>query len=410
MTRRTVTLNNFCVLPFNSISISADGKIRQCCNSGGLEFNTFVDSAPVETFINNTDLINLRKSFINDLQDSKCNRCWDIEKRGSKSFRHWANEEEDFGLNSVIPIIKQDVISFEDIQYFDITLGNKCNLACRMCNPTSSSLLAKQLKIVKEWDGQEFIEFSQDTRNKILDFINKSTNLNTIYMLGGEPLVNDFHDEIVELLIKTDRAKKIKLSYNTNLQIDIEKYLNMWARFRKIECSISIDGSKNIYEYIRWPGKWSKVFNNILQLKEYRKEYSNFNPGIHMTVQNLNAANIYDTILETCVIPDNPLNFFFIPVTGIPNLGSNDLWMYPTDVLIKELEKLNTLDEPYARQINSLKSYYKDAITKSQSLNQHSVEQFFKTQKMFDNLRGQNLFATINNFEELADKFGITKW
>ena len=44
------------------------------------------------------------------------------------------------------------------------------------------------------------------------------------------------------------------------------------------------------------------------------------------------------------------------------------------------------------------------------SLDNPLVELFFKTQKMFDNLRNQNLFNIINHFEELADKFGITKW
>ena len=161
-------MNNFCVLPFNSISIGADGKLRQCCASGSPGFQTDVDSVPVESFINNTDIIDIRKSFIKDIQHSKCQRCWDMEKGGVKSFRHWANIA-DYGLTSIIPINKKEIISFEDIQYLDITLGNKCQLACRMCNPTSSSLLAKQLKVVGEYDGPEFIELSRETKNKILD-------------------------------------------------------------------------------------------------------------------------------------------------------------------------------------------------------------------------------------------------
>ena len=140
-------MNNFCVLPFNSISIGADGKLRQCCSSGSSGFQTDVDSAPVELFINNIDIIDIRKSFIEDIQHPKCQRCWDMEKDGGRSFRYW-NNIADYGLISTIPINKNEIISFEDIQYLDITLGNKCQLACRMCNPNSSSLLAKQLKIV----------------------------------------------------------------------------------------------------------------------------------------------------------------------------------------------------------------------------------------------------------------------
>ena len=111
-------------------------------------------------------------------------------------------------------------------------------------------------------------------------------------MLGGEPLINEFHDEIVELLIKKDRAKHISIHYSTNLQIDIEKFLELWAKFKFVDLNISIDGSHQYYEYVRWPGKWSKVFNNLKRACEFRKE-ANFYPVVATTVQNLNAVNIY---------------------------------------------------------------------------------------------------------------------
>ena len=41
-----------------------------------------------------------------------------------------------------------------------------------------------------------------ESKDKILEIIDKATNLNSIYMMGGEPLINEFHNEIVELLIK----------------------------------------------------------------------------------------------------------------------------------------------------------------------------------------------------------------
>ena len=200
--KRIVTLNNFCVLPFNSVSISATGNLRQCCNGGEHPFNIFVQDSTVEELINNKKIKSMRSNFLQDNKDPACKRCWDIEAIGNRSFRHVANEDSGHGLKSVIPIKMDTTIKFEDIQYLDITLGNKCNLACRMCNATSSSLLAKQLKEFKIYSGDEFIDFSRTSKDKILELIDKATNLNSIYMLGGEPLINEFHDEIVELLIK----------------------------------------------------------------------------------------------------------------------------------------------------------------------------------------------------------------
>lgn len=403
-------LNNFCVLPFNSISISADGKIRQCCNSGGVGFETYIKDSPVENFINNEDLISLRDNFIKDEKDIRCNRCWDIEKVGNDSFRHWANNEEYFGLKSIIPIRKEKILEFKDLQYLDITLGNKCNLACRMCNPTSSSLIAKQLIKVNKWDGGESIDFSRESKDKILDLINRAENLNTLYLLGGEPLINEFHDEIVDLLIKTGRAKNIRIHYNTNLQIDLEKYLSLWENFKQILCSISIDGTDSTYEYIRWPGRWNKLYNNLLRASEFQKDHANFFPSISTTVQNLNGSNMYD-IIDKCSMSSNTgLGFYFFPVTGIPNLGTHHLHLLPTYVLETELQKIKGIPEPWNRYTVSLIKYYEDAIEKSKNINSKELTMFFETQKMYDSLRNQNLFETFPYFEELANKFNIEPW
>lgn len=411
MIKRRESLDNFCVLPFNSISIDAQGKIRQCCNGDGITgFNTYVKDAAVESFINNPDIVSLRENFLQDKQDQRCDRCWKIETVGNSSFRHWANNEEHFGLKSTIPIKKEKIINFEDIQYIDITLGNKCNLACRMCNPTSSSLIAKQLLKVDEWNGGELLEFSRNSKDKILDLLSRCVNLNTIYLLGGEPLVNEFNDEITEMFIKNGRAKNIRIHYNTNLQIDIEKYLKTWHHFKQILCGVSIDGTDETYEYIRWPGKWKKLYDNLTRVGDYQLENKNLYPSISTTVQNLNGLNLYDLIDKCSMSFKYPLNFYFFPVTGIPNLGANHLHFLPTDLLITELEKIKSIPNPYSRYTGSLIKYYEDAIEKSKNIDPKEINLFFKTQKMYDTLRDQNLFRTFPHLYQLAKKFHIREW
>lgn len=410
MTSPEEILNNFCVLPFNSISIDPEGKIRQCCNSGGLGFRTFTDNVSVDKFINNEDLITLRENFLENKKDERCNRCWNIESLGNDSFRHWANNEEYFGIKSSIPIKKETTISFEDLQYLDITLGNKCNLACRMCNPTSSSLVAKHLLKVDEWHGKELIDFSRSSKDKILDLITKATNLNTIYLLGGEPLINDFNDEIVDLLISKNRAKDVRIHYSTNLQIDLEKYLPLWKHFKQILCGISIDGTDATYEYIRWPGRWDKVYSNLLRVSDFQKDNNNFFPSISTTVQNLNGINMYDIIEKCSIIPNTNLGYYFFPVTGIPNLGTNHLHLLPTELIKTELVKIKSIPDPYSRYTVSLVKYYEDAIEKSRTINPQDIKMFFKTQKMYDGLRNQNLFKTFPHFGQLAHEFNIEQW
>lgn len=397
-------MNNFCVLPFNSVSISATGQLRQCCNGGHKGFDKNITNLSVYEIINNTSIVNMRKNFLDDIQDSDCDRCWEMESIGNRSFRHTANENKNYGLSSGIPIKKETTIDFDDIHYIDITLGNKCNLGCRMCNHFSSSLIAKhQIALGRKLPNSGLIDFDRNTKDKILELFARSKNLTTIYMLGGEPLINDFHDEIIDLLIQENRADKVTIQYSTNLQIDIEKYIPMWSKFKYIDLNISLDGCDETYEYIRWPGRWEKVFNNLIRACEFRKQ-ANFYPGIATTVQNLNAHNIFELVDRCTTLGETYVPFYFIPVTG-----QNFLHIIDHEVLENEVKKLLTLPDPYGR-ITELIRQYKSSILKSKLLQKNEVESFFNQQKEFDLARNQNLFQLMPHFEKLADRFKLKKW
>ncbi len=396
-------MNNFCVLPFNSISIAPTGELRPCCNTDRYKYNSTVQDSNIENIINNSDAVSLRDSFLKNEKDSRCDRCWKIESIGNKSFRETANSDLDKGIQTINFSKVKNKIDYNDIRYIDITLGNKCNLACRMCNASSSSLYAMQLAQLDEHYGPINLDFDRGTRNKILEAIDRSKNLNTIYLLGGEPLVNDFHDEIINLLIQKKISKNITLHYSTNLQIDVEKYLALWQNFKLIQLGISIDGTNETYEYIRWPGRWNKLYKNLQKVIEFRNK-DKFNllyPSIATTVQNLNAHNIPDLIEQVNAL-DKELSFYFIPVTG-----GHYLNMCPTDVLDNSIMKLEKLDDPYDIYAGLI-NFYQEA--KNLPVKLKDVEVFFDSQKKFDSLRDQNLFKTIPHFIKYAEGFNINLW
>lgn len=390
-----------CSLPFNSISIDPKGNLRPCCNSDQDGFKENINFISVDQIINNQSIINLRNSFLNEIQDTVCSRCWTMEKLGNQSFRQMSNDNVDYGLTTIAPNKFQPTIDYSDIRYLDITLGNKCNLACRMCHPGSSSLMAKQYITLQKFVETPNIEFSQETKDKILELISKSTNLASIYFLGGEPLVNEFHDEIIELLIKTNRAKDITLHYSTNLHVDVEQYLESWVHFKLVKVSASVDGCDKIYEYIRWPGSWNKVYKNLTLVSNLAKQHNNIDLNISVTVQNLNVGNIH-TLIQKIKQIDQNLSFYFIPVTGC-----NYLQLTPTDTINSAIDNLLLLDDNTGR-IKELINYYKSAQT--DLVLQSQVNEFFKMQKDFDQLRNQNLFAVLPHFKEYANTFNITTW
>ena len=275
-----------------------------------------------------------------------------------------------------------------------------------MCNPFSSSLVAKQLNIISKSNiHQEIIEFDRATKDKILDTINKSVNLTSIYMLGGEPLVSDFHDEIVDLLINTGRASKITLHYNTNLQIDAERKLAVWEKFCCIDLSISIDGHGDTYEYIRWPGVWNKLYKNIQLVLDYAKDNKDIIPGIATTVQNLNVDNLDQLIDSMNTLSDNALSFYFIPV-----VQSCELDIMPTHALEEAYRNLEKYKNTDLHRANELLNMISNAIKKSKTVNPTRVHKFFEDQRKYDETRKQNLFELKPHFTEYAKQFGITTW
>lgn len=393
-----------CILPFNSVSISASGELRVCCNSGkDLGYNLSTLNIDTE-LLNNKKIIEIRSDFINGVENPICDRCWDMEKFSDHSFRTTANDNFSIDTNTVVNF--SETIDFENLQYLDITLGNKCNLACRMCSPYSSSLVAKQWTLLNRYHlPSELIEFDQQTKEKILEVIKRAKNLTHVYMLGGEPLVSDFHDEIVEYFISSGRSKHVHLHYNTNLQIDVARKLDQWSHFKQIDLSVSIDGVDETYEYIRWPGKWSKVENNLLLLKEYLKSHSNIRPNIATTVQNLNVDNLHLLIDRMKSISGNDFSFYFIPVTFF-----NELEITPTHVLAQALIDLSKFDDTGVHKLPDLKRLINSAIEKKSLITSEKVTEFFRWQESYDGLRGQNLFKTKPYFESLADEYGIKKW
>jgi hypothetical protein len=56
-------MNKLCVLPFNSISIDANGQFRACCSSGINGFNLYAKNLTTEEFINNKKIVKLRESL-----------------------------------------------------------------------------------------------------------------------------------------------------------------------------------------------------------------------------------------------------------------------------------------------------------------------------------------------------------
>lgn len=292
--------NNFCTMPFNSLEISPDGTCKVCCKirtdikkTDSEYFNVLTDS--IEDIWNSKDLKRLRKKFLNNERPSECELCWTEEESNVKSLR--------------LQTIKNKV-SYKSpvISYLSLKLSNKCNLACRICSPHLSSLWQTQFeKLNLKLSPKKMFETVQMEKfqGERLDSLHKlSTNLNHLLIYGGEPLINDEVINYLSFLVSSGLSKNIQLTMNTNGTIYDKSQIELFNNFRKVDLYLSIDDIEKRFEYQRWPTRWSKINDNILNYSKHE----NFNLEFYPTVSVLNVLNL-DEILTKLTEYNIPITF-----------------------------------------------------------------------------------------------------
>src|SRR5262249_8707983 len=137
--------------------------------------------------------------------------------------------------------------------------AHACNLKCRTCGPWCSSAwlnFAKKRGGLIDRAALQDIERSISLSPYKREFLDVVTNnpIEDIYFAGGEPLASPEHHRVLDYLIESHRCNQIRLSYNTNLsfnQAHIEKWVSRLRHFKSVYIGCSIDGSKEISEYVR---------------------------------------------------------------------------------------------------------------------------------------------------------------
>jgi len=240
-----------------NINLKANNKLsyNQCCLS------TKQLDAPESSLMiwDSKNLAYLREQNNNEEWDKDCWECERLENAGHQSFRQ--------GLINKFGIRK----NLSGPLRIDLLFDRSCNLACMTCGPGSSTLWERQLKdnnlpVGKYFNNKNSIEIISNTL-KSLDL----SNLEMVQFCGGETLLGNTYWETAKLILElVPNAKdKITLAFQTNgTQAVDEKYHNIIDKFHLVKFFISLDGTQNRFEYLRWPASWNQVVDNIMSMRE----------------------------------------------------------------------------------------------------------------------------------------------
>lgn len=384
---------SFCSMAWNHMFFLTNNIVKPCCRFEYEKFdkNLNLNNHNISEIFYGEWYNDFRKKMINGEKIDGCKRCYEEENNGKKSLRQRYNDSYH------IPI--QDNLNIENpkIKWIELSISNKCNLICRMCDSRYSHLWYEE---EKEFYGKTFSinKKSFIDLDKILEIIDE--NIIHIKFTGGEPFLIEEYDVIIDKLIQKADPSKIFLNYNTNCTILPKKeIIDKWKKFKFIEFAISFDGIGEIWEYIRYPSKWSKVEKNILFLYNLKNEM-NSKYIFRSTISILNIMDIFNMIdwwrknisneLNTENITFNPTHLSF------PSFLS--LHVLPE----KTKEKIrNFLESKSIKEEEIVKKYINHYI--SYMYFRDKSEQLTKLKKYIqitDKNRNQNFYQIYKNFYE----------
>jgi MoaA/NifB/PqqE/SkfB family radical SAM enzyme len=288
--------NTFCPLPWIHLATRPNGDVRVCCtaNASGAGPEDEKESGLIQ---DNGKIMNLRDHTINEVWNSKfmkdvrldmmsnripasCTKCFKEEAVGIVSKRQWETVvwSERLDLDNIIKTMDSDGHMPADIPYFDLRLGNLCQLKCIMCSPHDSSSWISdwklqnpkykilELKQDQHWDDRNR-DYTWYQKGSFLESMrSQASNIKELYFAGGEPLLIPEHYKILEFMVENGAAKDCVLRYNSNGLELPDRLFDLWNHFKQVKFNFSIDavGDKNYY--IRYPSKWETVVENLYKL------------------------------------------------------------------------------------------------------------------------------------------------
>ena len=298
--------NTFCPLLFQHLATHPHGGVTHCCVadhrnalSSSRDGNRFynLNRDTVHDTMNSESYKKARLEVLDGKKPKACLRCFAEEAKGIKSKRI---DEIGNYPEYTIEVAREVTDStgyMKDIQldFVELRLGNTCNVACRTCNPASSSKWRNDYDKLQSATTFQLTDYNTmegfrwpEREGFWDDLLQHCDNVKTFYINGGEPMLIKEHFRFLERLVvlgKTD----IKLWYNINMTIMNEKVIELWRKFDNVKISCSIDDLGDRNHYIRYPTKWNDVEKNFLRLKE-----ENFEMDITQTVSWMNYSTLGD--------------------------------------------------------------------------------------------------------------------
>ena len=390
-----------CMIPWMGFSNNPAGLAQPCCLfKGNIQDTTgddmYVQKHLVKDIFTSDYMKDLRQQFRDGKQPTGCSTCWTDESNGYKSKRILYDSD-------VYPVLGKEIDWKEEPEYpveYQMIISNSCNLKCRSCSPSHSTLWQQELK--KHTGSSQFSMPHKQAGDE--DGMLWKTreewykNLRRIEVVGGEPMYIKQWHKIFDELILSGRSKEIALDMSTNCNIILPELIQKWINnYERVGIGLSIDGVGPTYNYMRHPGNWDVVYDNIKKYNELQQNNHNFYCQLSFTLSWVNA-------LELTRIHD-------LVKTEFPQIKIwNNLVHYPEWMSLKSApEKLKIyLYKLWKNYDWGVYQSDHESIVNFMFSQKTSEEQFrehLKQNMIIDSRRKEKLFDVIPEYQILLSEF-----
>ena len=348
----------FCNTPWYELHIYWDGSLGICCQeshklyrANQVQYN--IATMSIQDWFNSEPVRKFRTDISGSERLSECQRCYREEDHGGNSRRLKSNQKSVIFTRTAFKDSFVQSPGYQHFLYSDQTqghsqtqpidlhvdLGNFCNLACKMCNPRASSTIASQqvkwgIESSRQYLGTDWTK-NPAVWNNFKQQLLATPNLNNIHFMGGETLLTDRFEDLVDTMIEHQRFD-LCFSFVSNGTVFRPELLNKLKQFSRVGIEISIETVDDHNAYQRQGTDTTQVLNNIQQYLDHCN-------GTSVTVSLRPAVSVltigyYDQLLQYAL--DHKL---IIKGLLCYNPGFLNAEILPTKIKQLYLEKFQTL-------------------------------------------------------------------
>lgn len=288
----TPNKNIFCNSPWYELQIYWDGSLGFCCQEShklypDTQSNYYnVNRMTIAEWFDSEPMRSARMSMLGSTPNSICHRCYHEQEFGGTSRRHKCNQKSVIFTKTQFDESYKQSPGYKKFEFsrvnrgaydgmpidLHIDLGNYCNLACKMCRPQASSVIAAQEVKWGNSEAQKYVgtDWTRDeaTWLRVLDELASIPTLNNVHFMGGETLITSRFEDFVDYMIARNRTD-LNFSFVTNGTTFNKTLLDKLKKFRRIGIEVSIETVTKHNEYQRQGTNNDQVLKNIDQYLEY---------------------------------------------------------------------------------------------------------------------------------------------